>query len=271
MTSMTIRPVLGSPIPDAKPATAQNSPKSLWVWMAVTCLLLGISGGFRFWREWQFQTLADASTTCPFPVKDLPKSLGGWGMVEGSQGQLDPEVAQTAGASEHNHFRREYIDEKSGERVSILVLYGLAHTVFAHTPDSCYPASGYRLVLGPEDRQLSIPGVTTPVQCRAAIYAKKVGSVVRYEEVYWTFFHNKEWLPELKDRWKSFRYHPGAFKIQLQRPVSRLTFEDSPTEALLSEFVQDIGKRTSANPKGGAKNEKTPAQVASGTTSVRSE
>jgi Protein of unknown function (DUF3485) len=216
--------------------------------MVVTCLLLGISGGIRFWRDWQFQALSNAGAVCPFPLNELPTSLGSWQVMENSQAQLEPEVARVAGSSDH--VMREYMDQKGGEHVATLVLYGLANTVFAHTPDLCYPGHGYRRVMGPEDRQLSIPGLATPVQCRWAIYSKKVGGIEQYDVVYCTFLHDGQWLPDLASRWKSFRYHPGAFKIQLQRTVSNLAPEDSSSEALLGELVRAITSRISPDQNG---------------------
>ena len=50
MTSITFRSSRSSPseVPRHVPAKALSSP---WIWMVVACLLLGTSGGFRFWRE----------------------------------------------------------------------------------------------------------------------------------------------------------------------------------------------------------------------------
>jgi hypothetical protein len=215
--------------------------------MAVTCLLLGISGGIRFWRDRQFQAMAQAGAICPFPLTDLPKTLGSWRWVEGAQGQLDPEVAATAGSSEN--ILRDYVDEIGGGRTSIVVLYGLAATVFAHAPGGCYPAHGYRLIMGPEDRPISVPGLKDPAVYRAAIYARKVGATLQYELVYSTFFHNGQWLPDLAGRWKSFRYHPGAFKIQLQHTISsQLALEDGPSEALLGQLIREVTRRAGQPP-----------------------
>ena len=116
--------------------------------MAVTCLILGISGGLRYWREWQFAALAVDSANCPFPLAELPRTIGTWQADQGSETFLDPDVARVAGASEH--IVRDYLDEKTGERASALILYGLGVTVFLHTPDVCYPAAGYQLVQGPD-------------------------------------------------------------------------------------------------------------------------
>jgi hypothetical protein len=233
--------------------------------MIVTCLLLGVSGGIRFWREWQFQALTKQGAICPFPLRDLPTSLGNWQWIEGSESQLEREVAETAGSKDNDNILRDYADKEGGERVSVMVLYGLANTVFAHAPDVCYPGHGYRVVLPPQDRPIAVPGMTTPALCRSAIYAKKVGVAERYEVVYHAFLHNGQWLPEIASRWKSFRYHPGAFKIQLQRTVSssgELTLEDGASEAFLSELIRQINQRVSAGQPGAAP-EVTPARVAS--------
>src|SRR5262245_23821538 len=113
MTSVSVRPLYGPPVPDVKEAGAKTavSPRT---WMIVTCLLLGISGGIRYWRDWQFQAMTDAGSACPFPLKDLPKSLGSW-YCKGSEAQLDPEVSRVAGSSDHIIW--EYADEQSGASV----------------------------------------------------------------------------------------------------------------------------------------------------------
>jgi Protein of unknown function (DUF3485) len=260
MTSTTIRPLIGLPIETPRRPAAARAAMSPWMWMAVTCLLLGISGGIRVWRDWQFATLAGKSEPAPFPLAELPRTLGTWQAGAGEDTQLDPGVARFAGASDH--IVRGYLDEKTGEKASNLVLYGLAWKVFAHTPEACYPAAGYQLVKGPIDRSIAVPGVEGPVRYRWAIYMKRVGGISRYEESYYTFRHNGEWLPDVADRWKLFRYQPGLFKIQIQHPVSSLSENgEGPCESLLVENVRQISSRLSAAGRGptGA-----PASTASG-------
>jgi hypothetical protein len=216
-----------------------------WAWMGLACLLLGVSGGVRLWRERQFQTLAAESANCPFPLNEFPKTMGTWHMVDAADAQLDPEIARIAGSSDH--IIRNYMDEKSGEIVNVLVLYGLANSVFAHTPDVCYPAAGYQPVDAPTDHEFHLTGWTVPVRFRSAFFSKQVGGIRQYQDVCYTFLHNGQWLPEVQSRWKLFRYHPGMFKVQLQHPASapsKVT-ENSPNESLLREIVQEIDRRTS--------------------------
>ena len=173
--------------------------------------------------------------------------MGNWHAVEGLDSKLDPEIAQIAGSS--GHLIRTYEDKKTGEQVTALVLYGLANSVFAHVPEVCYPASGFRQTTPSVNERFSIPGSTTSVQYRSAGFTKSTLGISQFEEteVCYTFLHNGEWLPALKSRWKSFRYHPAMFKIQLQHRASRLATEDRPAESLLCQLAQEIESRVSRN------------------------
>jgi hypothetical protein len=224
--------------------------------LAVTSVLLLISGGIRFARDQQFSSLARESKTCPFPLNELPKVLGSWRELEGTDSQLDPLTARVAGASDH--IIRVYSDLRTGETVSILVLYGLADSVFAHTPDACYPAAGFRAMMEPVDRELSRAGTASPVRCRVSHFTKTVAGAAQYDEVFCTFLHNGSWLPEVASRWKMFRYHPGMFKIQIQRHTMGITTENSPTESLLKEVVQAIESRL---PRDKTQNASGPAKA----------
>jgi hypothetical protein len=216
---------------------------SPWKWAVVTCVLLGISGGLRYWREWQFAALAARSEACPFPLIELPRAMGTWRAADGAEAKLDPAVARFAGASDH--ILREYIDEKTGEQASVLVLYGLGHLVSPHTPGLCYAAAGYKTVRGPIDGSIAVPGVKDPMRYRWAIYTKQTGHVSRYEETYVTFLHHGDWLPDAAEaRWKMFRYDPGLFKVQVARNVSGLNESGKgPCEDLLKEIVAHIRGR----------------------------
>jgi hypothetical protein len=240
------KPLNESPTGDMK----QPNPKASitpWSLMAITCVLLGISGGVRIWRELQFRSLAQEKATCPFPLEDLPRDFKDWSAVEGSDNHLDPEIARIAGSSDH--IIRTYRNKNTGEEVMALILYGLANSVFGHTPEVCFPAVGYKQSRASENRKFEIPGSTASVQYRSAYFTKNIAGIGAFqeEEVYYTFLHNGEWLPALASRWKSFRYHPSIFKIQLQRKTSRLSTEDRVADSLLTPIVQEINSRVSQN------------------------
>src|SRR3954466_10930706 len=70
-----------------------------WTWLILAGVFLGISGGHRYWRDWQFQSLSKENQSSPFPLKEFPKALGEWHEVEGLETRLDPEIARIAGSS----------------------------------------------------------------------------------------------------------------------------------------------------------------------------
>ena len=209
--------------------------------MAVTCVLVGMSGGFRFWRDLQFQTAAKESAVCPFPLDDLSRSLGTWRSDEKLDGKLAPEIARIAGSTDH--AVRIYTDQTTGEQVTALVLYGLARSVYGHIPEVCYPASGFKQNGAVIDEQIGRSDAQIPIKFRKAFYTKNANGNGPFEEVYYTFLHNGDWLPDVSNRWKSFRQHPGVFKIQLQRYTPKSSSDHSPTESLLALIAQDLEGR----------------------------
>ena len=42
--------------------------KPEWTWTLLVCVVLGMSGGIRYLRAWQFQSLDKESEKSPFPL-----------------------------------------------------------------------------------------------------------------------------------------------------------------------------------------------------------
>jgi Protein of unknown function (DUF3485) len=240
--SLLPKPKVDAPVETADLGGSDHrASRSPWVWMTITCVLLVLSGGVRLWREWGFAALAVESAACPFALSDLPRKMGDW-MPTDAEAQLDPEVARYAGATDH--ILRNYIDPNTGDLASALVLYGPGASVHGHVPEICYPEAGYQFFKGPIDGKIEVPGIKDPVQYRWAIYSRRVGGVTQHEEVYHTFYHNGEWIPEAGSRWKEFRYHPGLYKIQVAHPVFGLAEDgNGPGKPLLIEFVKALNER----------------------------
>jgi hypothetical protein len=208
-------------------------------WFSITCLLVGTAGGIRAARDWQFASLANESATCPIALDQLPKVLGSWQLIEGRESQLDPEIAKFAGANQH--VLREYQDQ-NGNTASVLVLYGLAMSLFAHTPEICYPTKAYRKIQV-VDREIPVRGSTAPAHYQLGIYAKMVGGLPQFTAASHMFLHNGEWIPEVQSRWKMFRAHPGMFKIQIDRKVYDTSTEIDPAESLMVAIAEDVNRR----------------------------
>jgi hypothetical protein len=217
-----------------------------WTWTVVTCLMLGISGGIRHWRGMEFYEITEESRECPFPLEELPKVLGAWRYDEGTEAQLDPEIARIAGSSDH--FVRQYTNINTGESASVLLLYGLASIVCFHTAEVCYPAAGFTPAGDPPmtDHELKISGIDKLAVYRQGFFSRSLAGRSEYSEVVYSFRHAGEWLPDARDRWKSFRYRPGMFKVQIGRTVNDLNVDNSSGVELLREFMLEIETRLAA-------------------------
>jgi hypothetical protein len=257
MTTIMIRPSYGKPAQASRPLVAQTA-SSPWLWMTLACLLLGLSGGLRFWRDWQFATLAAKSDHLPFHLSELPRTIGDWESNPKDDGTLDAKVARIAGSSDY--IMRTYLDKKTGDDLTALVIYGRSFVVNGHSPDICYPTAGYQLVRGPVDREISVPGANGKVRYRWSIYMKRVGGVANYQETYHLFYYNGVWLPDAKDQWKSFRYHPSMFRILIDHPISGLNDSaNRSVEDMLIDLIRETNSRMSPPKAGNTKDEPSTA------------
>jgi hypothetical protein len=242
MDSSAPNPVATSEVTDQpRPATGSRL-RPEWTWILLVGLFLGLSGGFRYWRDWQFQALSKESKISPFPLEEFPKAFGEWQNVEGLETKLDPQIARIAGSSDH--LIRTYLNRTSGESVVVMILYGLAELISSHTPAVCYPAAGFKDVPSTRDFEIPIPGSTKKASFREELFVKYSAGSAIHERVYHSFRNAGQWAPDMQSRWKVFRYYPGMFKIQVQhRDSGDARKGDGEIEALLAEMVAEIDRR----------------------------
>ena len=139
------------------------------MWAIVACSLLAISGGVRLWQDRRFEQEKGYLEDCPFPLAALPNTIGGWRLLDGGDQPLDNETIRITGSTEH--IQRFYVDELTGVTMGVLVLFGPAEPVLPHTPQVCYPATGYTEIEEPNDR--SVKGEDGQLyQFRTAVYGE---------------------------------------------------------------------------------------------------
>jgi Protein of unknown function (DUF3485) len=215
-----------------------------WKWIALICLLLGISGSVRYLRDSRFYALVKENEQCPFPLAEFPERLGTWRTLEGSESSLEPEFAEISGAKDS--LIRKYFDDKTGQTADVLILYGLATIVSHHIPGACYPAQGMNPVSPKRDKDvvISVPDSTVQARFLEEHFFKAIPGQVDYRVVYHSFLNAGQWDYAVDNKWKSFRYHPAMFKVQVQRKAenSGKTDENSYQD-LLGRIVQEIDRR----------------------------
>jgi hypothetical protein len=71
-------------------------------------------------------------------LKKVPKKIGDW---HGDDMTVEASVKKTAGAV--GAVSREYRNIRTNEKVNLWLIVGHARAISAHTPNVCYPASGF--------------------------------------------------------------------------------------------------------------------------------
>jgi hypothetical protein len=189
--------------------------------------------------------------TCPVALSTLPAKLGEWRLIAGGERSLDDMTIRITGGTDY--ILRSYVDDLTGVSLSVLVLFGPAEPVLPHTPDVCYPSTGYVLADEATDRLIKADDGTA-AEFRSAVYAKPGGRATQREEVYHSFRLEGRWSPHVGAGRKFPRRNPGIFKVQVQRRVAggEHRDRDEPIEQFLKILVAELERRIAAgaNPAG---------------------
>lgn len=207
----------------------------LVLWAIICSTLLAGSAGFRALQSRHYQEENSYTVESPFALKNIPKQVGDWQLVEGSEGNLDPLTTRITGSTDH--ILANFHNEQTGCVLQVMLLFGPAEPVLPHTPEVCYPATGYKPTEPPVDRPVSSDD--KPIgRFRSTIFAKSNGRDLVRETAYYAFRHDGEWVPWV-DTKNSPRKNPGIFKIQVARRLTPTEnrFQDEPIEDFLAKMV----------------------------------
>ena len=209
----------------------------LWARVALACAVLVASGGARWWRARRIDAVLEQGKQSPFPLKDLPLTLGDW---RGEPATPDPEIVRTTGATDFT-FRR-FVNQSTGVALEVYVLYGPAVDLFLHAPENCYPAAGFAAEAGrrrAHGRGGPAPGPVPDPGLRA-----RGGARTDLQEVYYSWRFQGRWSPDY-GKFKQLERIPGMFKVQLARRVVGQERRDvgNPCEAFLQVLLPEIERR----------------------------
>ena len=92
-----------------------------------------------------------------------------------------------------------------------------------------------------------VPEKPTSVRFRLQHFVKVKAGQTDYRVVYYSFQNAGQWGLDMAKNWKSFRYHPGMFKVQVQCQASSSgKIDESSMQELLGRIVQEIERRSAA-------------------------
>lgn len=224
------------------PIRPRRAMESGWVWMAIACTLVGVSGLARSYQSREVSLVKSSTPPSPFPLETLPTRIGDWTSLSEADVKLDPLTVRITGSTDH--IQRTYRNELTGVSLAVLVLYGPAEPVAPHTPEACYPATGY----GPEEgpAEVKIPVGAEQARFRQCIYTKAGSGHLERANVYYSFRMEGAWGPDIADGKRLHRSSAGIIKVQIQRvmgPREVSKPENEPVVAFLSALIPEIESR----------------------------
>lgn len=180
-------------------------------------------------------------------LKNIPKNIGDW---HGTDMPIDDSVRKVAGAE--GAVSRQYHNVRTNDIVDLWLIVGHGRAVAAHTPDICYPSSGFSSRV----RENSVhtmemdDGTAVPFLTNTFIREDVAGR--RLIRVFWNWYNTESSADKVVwEAPKNARWHFGNtralykmyFTAQMRDQMENA--EDSPAQDFAKEFIPVVNKALS--------------------------
>lgn len=151
------------------------------------------------WSDrWQ---ASDAPEIAAERLRAVPMTFGDW---QGTDIDLDGMQAQRAEI--RGSVQRRYVNRTSKQEVMVVLLCGRPGPIAAHSPEVCYPGSGFHLEATRKKFQLAPTADSTPMAFWQANFVKDSFPVKEQLRVYWSWNPGTSWQIAEEPRMAFARY-----------------------------------------------------------------
>jgi len=113
---------------------------------------------------------------------------------------------------------RQYVAPSGLPAAVVSITSGPAGAVSTHTPDVCYPGSGYKTVVAPKRESLELPNGAKATYW-VAEFEKKTATSIERQRVRWAWSADGTWDVPNNHRWAYLR-QPELFKLYVVTGVA---------------------------------------------------
>ena len=212
--------------------------------MAIICAVAGLlMVGMTFLEAQYSDRWASSNVSAEEFAKKfakVPKTIGKW---EGTDLPVDEQVRRVAGAV--GYVSREYEHSETGDKVTLWLIVGHSRDICRHTPDICYPSSGFH-----KQSRENIPYTmvfgdkSADFWTNSFILANDKGRGLK--RVFWTWYKpgkqdGVNWEAPEYQRWH-FGNARALYKMYFsnQMPGPTQTAEQSPCIEFAEEFLPTV-------------------------------
>ncbi len=201
-----------------------------WLILAIVLLTTTLLHG-QWTNRWDETA---GSTFSKLLLAQLPSRLGGW---QGAEAREQPATAQQP-YSCARHFRHA----RSEETVIVSLISGLPADVATHTPDVCYPGSGYTMKSAKQRETITLADGRV-VQCWRADFAKDSATGTERLRVRWTWSMDGRWeAPDFPRLYYATRFADTSVlqKLYIVHPVQDETEHNSEYPEFIQQLFQQL-------------------------------
>ena len=183
----------------------------------------------------------------------VPMDIGDW---QGEDLVVEDRVRTVAGAE--GFVSREYRNRRTGEKVSLWLIVGHSRDICRHTPDICYPSSGFRMQGEHNSKHTMTFDDTHPADFWTNTFLKEDVDGRAMVRVFWSWYKpNRDgtisWeAPEYQ------RLHFGnsraLYKMYFTSPMTKptQTADESPCIQFAQIFLPEVNRALTSSESGSA-------------------
>jgi hypothetical protein len=169
-------------------------------------------------------------------MSHIPTAFGDWDSIESpiSQRELDASGSLSA-------FSRRFASKSDPSKVvEVFVVCGLSRDIAQHTPDQCYPLSGFDEVEDPQAYDIEIGGDhKNLLEFRTNRFRKAHSIMPQDLRIFWSFSGDGKWESPSIPKF-SLAHFPALYKIYVNTSVRGATStraDDSAGVKFLKDFM----------------------------------
>jgi hypothetical protein len=173
---------------------------------------------------------ANAASTTTAVLEQIPMRLGDW---EGERLELNATEARNYSGVVY----RRYVNTATGVSVAVVLVAGKSGPVSIHSPDYCYPASGYQRTTW-TPYALTYDKKLPPAQLKTALLTKTQAAGQTHVRVLWSWYADGKWSVPDDPRW-TFAHQACLYKIHIVRETAsnNETLDNDPCVDLLNQLL----------------------------------
>jgi hypothetical protein len=163
-------------------------------------------------------------------LEQIPMQLGEW---LGQGLELDPREAANYSAV----LYRRYVHQRTGAVVTVVLVAGRPGPVSIHSPDYCYPASGYDTAAWTVHK-IGFDNAHAPAEFKTALVSKTQVTGLTHMRVLWSWYAAGSWSVPDNPR-LAFASQHSLHKLHVVREASpsELELENDAAVDLVREFL----------------------------------